>query len=88
MHIAVALLRLSEGLDQSAIVGDVEDQKQKMTIPGNQSFSQLSQGTVLQRKILFRDARSIGNVTEFFYQRAALPTSRCPVVRHREDHGS
>lgn len=45
MHIAVALLRLQEGLDCSA-VGDVEDQKRLMptSIPGNQSFSQLSQG--------------------------------------------
>ena len=46
MHVAVALLRLSEGLDHSAILGDVEDPKRTATstIRGNQSFSQLSQG--------------------------------------------
>lgn len=46
MHIAVALLRLQEGLDCSAIVGDVEDHRRlaPTSIPGNQSFSQLSQG--------------------------------------------
>lgn len=44
MHIAVALLRISEGLDCS--IGDrIEEQKKSIqTIPGNQSFSQLSQG--------------------------------------------
>lgn len=43
MHIAVALLRISEGLDCS--IGDAEEQKKNIqTIPGNQSFSQLSQG--------------------------------------------
>ena len=49
MHIAVALLRISEGLDYSAVMGDVDDQKKNApaSIPGNQSFSQLSQG--LQR---------------------------------------
>lgn len=42
MHIAVALLRISEGLD---CIGDIEEQKKSIqTIPGNQSFSQLSQG--------------------------------------------
>lgn len=46
MHIAVVLLRLQEGLDCSAVIGDAEDQKRLMptSIPGNQSFSQLSQG--------------------------------------------
>ncbi|XP_076640568.1 sodium chloride cotransporter 69 isoform X2 [Colletes latitarsis] len=46
MHIAVALLRISEGLDYSAVIGDIEEQKKNMPIslPGNQSFSQLSQG--------------------------------------------
>jgi len=46
MHIAVALLRLQEGLDCNTTVGDVEDQKRlaPTSIPGNQSFSQLSQG--------------------------------------------
>ncbi|XP_011267934.2 bumetanide-sensitive sodium-(potassium)-chloride cotransporter [Camponotus floridanus] len=44
MHIAVALLRLQEGLDCS-VIG--EDQKRLMptSIPGNQSFSQLSQAS-------------------------------------------
>ncbi|KOX69963.1 Bumetanide-sensitive sodium-(potassium)-chloride cotransporter [Melipona quadrifasciata] len=46
MHIAVALLRISEGLDCSTIVGDAEEQKKNaQTIPGNQSFSQLSQAS-------------------------------------------
>ncbi|XP_076232956.1 sodium chloride cotransporter 69 isoform X2 [Calliopsis andreniformis] len=47
MHIAVALLRISEGLDHSAVMGDVDDQKKNTaaTIPGNQSFSQLSQAS-------------------------------------------
>ncbi|XP_020283580.1 bumetanide-sensitive sodium-(potassium)-chloride cotransporter [Pseudomyrmex gracilis] len=47
MHIAVALLRLQEGLDCSAVVGDVEDQKRlaPTSIRGNQSFSQLSQAS-------------------------------------------
>lgn len=46
MHIAVVLLRVQEGLDCSVIVEDAEDQKRLMptSIPGNQSFSQLSQG--------------------------------------------
>lgn len=45
MHIAVALLRISEGLDCSTVVGDAEEEKKNaQTIPGNQSFSQLSQG--------------------------------------------
>ncbi|KYM96976.1 Bumetanide-sensitive sodium-(potassium)-chloride cotransporter [Cyphomyrmex costatus] len=46
MHIAVVLLRLQEGLDSSAI-GDIEDQKRlaPTSIPGNQSFSQLSQAS-------------------------------------------
>lgn len=46
MHIAVALLRIQEGLDCSAVIGDVEDPKNlaPTSIPGNQSFSQLSQG--------------------------------------------
>ncbi|KAG6797449.1 bumetanide-sensitive sodium-(potassium)-chloride cotransporter [Apis mellifera caucasica] len=44
MHIAVALLRISEGLDCS--IGDIEEQKKSVqTIPGNQSFSQLSQAS-------------------------------------------
>ncbi|CAK9815935.1 Bumetanide-sensitive sodium-(potassium)-chloride cotransporter [Anthophora quadrimaculata] len=46
MHIAVALLRISEGLDCSAVIGDAEEQKKNaQTIPGNQSFSQLSQAS-------------------------------------------
>ncbi|KAH0951482.1 hypothetical protein HN011_002827 [Eciton burchellii] len=47
MHIAVALLRLQEGLDCNTIAGDVEDQKKlaPTSIPGNQSFSQLSQAS-------------------------------------------
>ncbi|KAL6255261.1 hypothetical protein P5V15_013599 [Pogonomyrmex californicus] len=47
MHIAVALLRLQEGLDCSTIVGDVDDQRRlaPTSIPGNQSFSQLSQAS-------------------------------------------
>ncbi|KOC64235.1 Bumetanide-sensitive sodium-(potassium)-chloride cotransporter [Habropoda laboriosa] len=46
MHIAVALLRISEGLDCSTVIGDAEEQKKNaQTIPGNQSFSQLSQAS-------------------------------------------
>ncbi|KAG7208571.1 hypothetical protein KM043_014784 [Ampulex compressa] len=47
MHVAVALLRISEGLDCSAVIGDSEDQKKPPTtsIPANQSFSQLSQAS-------------------------------------------
>ncbi|XP_011171411.1 bumetanide-sensitive sodium-(potassium)-chloride cotransporter [Solenopsis invicta] len=47
MHVAVALLRLQEGLDCSATIGDAEDQKRlaPTSIPGNQSFSQLSQAS-------------------------------------------
>lgn len=54
MHIAVALLRISEGLDYSAVMGDVDDQKKNApaSIPGNQSFSQLSQGLQRARDIL------------------------------------
>ncbi|XP_072764865.1 bumetanide-sensitive sodium-(potassium)-chloride cotransporter [Anoplolepis gracilipes] len=46
MHIAVVLLRLQEGLDCSAVT-DVEEQKRLVptSIPGNQSFSQLSQAS-------------------------------------------
>lgn len=46
MHVAVVLLRLTEGLDCSAILNDIDDPKKSatMTIRGNQSFSQLSQG--------------------------------------------
>lgn len=54
MHIAVALLRISEGLDCSTVVGDAEEQKKNaQTIPGNQSFSQLSQGLKKYLKIMF-----------------------------------
>ena len=47
MHIAVALLRLSEGLDCSTTIGDNDEQKRNTstTLPGNQSFSQLSQAS-------------------------------------------
>lgn len=47
MHVAVALLRVSEGLDYSAVIGDIEEQKKiaPTSIPGNQSFSQLSQAS-------------------------------------------
>ncbi|XP_076393216.1 sodium chloride cotransporter 69 [Megachile rotundata] len=47
MHIAVALLRISEGLDCSATIGDNDEQKKNIpsTLPGNQSFSQLSQAS-------------------------------------------
>ncbi|KAK0180491.1 hypothetical protein PV327_006127 [Microctonus hyperodae] len=47
MHVAVVLLRLSEGLDCSAILNDIDDPKKSatMTIRGNQSFSQLSQAS-------------------------------------------
>lgn len=47
MHIAVALLRISEGLDYSAVIGDFEEHKKSVPIslPGNQSFSQLSQAS-------------------------------------------
>ena len=46
MHIAVALLRVSEGLDFSAVMEDVEEYRRTIlpTLRGNQSFSQLSQG--------------------------------------------
>ncbi|XP_033219683.1 bumetanide-sensitive sodium-(potassium)-chloride cotransporter [Belonocnema kinseyi] len=47
MHIAVALLRVSEGLDFSAVIEDVEEHRRVMLtmIRGNQSFSQLSQAS-------------------------------------------
>lgn len=47
MHVAVALLRIQEGLDSSPPIGDIEDPKKlaPTSIPGNQSFSQLSQGS-------------------------------------------
>ncbi|XP_034943352.1 bumetanide-sensitive sodium-(potassium)-chloride cotransporter [Chelonus insularis] len=46
MHIAVAILRLSEGFDHSALVNETEDSKKSsVTIRGNQSFSQLSQAS-------------------------------------------
>uniref|UniRef100_A0A0C9QA88 NKCL_1 protein n=1 Tax=Fopius arisanus TaxID=64838 RepID=A0A0C9QA88_9HYME len=47
MHIAVAILRLSEGLDCSSVLNEAEDSKRSATttIRGNQSFSQLSQGS-------------------------------------------
>ncbi|XP_063980196.1 bumetanide-sensitive sodium-(potassium)-chloride cotransporter [Diachasmimorpha longicaudata] len=47
MHIAVAILRLSEGLDCSSVLNEVEDPKRSATttIRGNQSFSQLSQAS-------------------------------------------
>lgn len=46
MHIAVALLRIQEGLDSSGVITEVEEQKRFVptVIPANQSFSQLSQG--------------------------------------------
>lgn len=60
MHIAVALLRISEGLDCSMIVGDVDEQKKNaQTIPGNQSFSQLSQGLQNTWNLSFRKYRII-----------------------------
>ncbi|KZC10308.1 Bumetanide-sensitive sodium-(potassium)-chloride cotransporter [Dufourea novaeangliae] len=47
MHTALALLRISEGLDHGIAIGDVEEQKKNLpsSIPGNQSFSQLSQAS-------------------------------------------
>ncbi|XP_051157409.1 bumetanide-sensitive sodium-(potassium)-chloride cotransporter [Leptopilina boulardi] len=47
MHIAVALLRVTEGLDFSAVMEDVEEHRRTIlpTIRGNQSFSQLSQAS-------------------------------------------
>ncbi|XP_035736946.1 bumetanide-sensitive sodium-(potassium)-chloride cotransporter-like isoform X3 [Vespa mandarinia] len=47
MHIAVALLRIQEGLDSSGIITEVEEQKRFVptVIPANQSFSQLSQAS-------------------------------------------
>ncbi|XP_032675841.1 bumetanide-sensitive sodium-(potassium)-chloride cotransporter [Odontomachus brunneus] len=47
MHIAVALLRIQDGLDCSIAIGDAEDPKKlaPTSIPGNQSFSQLSQAS-------------------------------------------
>ena len=48
MHIAVALLRLSEGLDYENAEEDQESQKKNPSakIPSNQSFTQLSQGKI------------------------------------------
>lgn len=64
MHIAVALLRISEGLDCS--IGDVEEQKKSVqTIPGNQSFSQLSQG--LQYLIQYLILKIFFINIEFFF---------------------
>lgn len=50
MHIAVAILRISEGLDYGTAVEEAEEQKKLLSpsIRGNQSFSQLSQGMTLQ----------------------------------------
>nr|XP_050849728.1 bumetanide-sensitive sodium-(potassium)-chloride cotransporter isoform X1 [Vespula vulgaris]XP_050849729.1 bumetanide-sensitive sodium-(potassium)-chloride cotransporter isoform X1 [Vespula vulgaris]XP_050849730.1 bumetanide-sensitive sodium-(potassium)-chloride cotransporter isoform X1 [Vespula vulgaris]XP_050849731.1 bumetanide-sensitive sodium-(potassium)-chloride cotransporter isoform X1 [Vespula vulgaris]XP_050849732.1 bumetanide-sensitive sodium-(potassium)-chloride cotransporter isofo len=47
MHIAVALLRIQEGLDSSGVITEVEEQKRFVptVIPANQSFSQLSQAS-------------------------------------------
>lgn len=46
MHVAVVLLRLSEGLDYSWVLNDSEFPKRNTTtIRGNQSFSQLSQAS-------------------------------------------
>ncbi|XP_026672114.1 bumetanide-sensitive sodium-(potassium)-chloride cotransporter [Ceratina calcarata] len=45
MHIAVALLRVSEGLDSGTVAGDAEEQKKNAQIPQTQSFSQLSQAS-------------------------------------------
>ncbi|XP_024941406.1 bumetanide-sensitive sodium-(potassium)-chloride cotransporter isoform X2 [Cephus cinctus] len=47
MHIAVALLRVSEGLDYGVAMGEAEDQRKisASALPANQSFSQLSQAS-------------------------------------------
>lgn len=49
MHIAVALLRMSEGLDYEYCDEENQDSQKKPTarLPPNQSFSQLSQGKSL-----------------------------------------
>lgn len=46
MHVAVAILRISEGFDNSEILNETPENSKKssVTIRGNQSFSQLSQG--------------------------------------------
>lgn len=61
MHIAVALLRVSEGLDFSAVMEDVEEHRRTIlpTIRGNQSFSQLSQGDIFHFDNHFIDSRTI-----------------------------
>jgi hypothetical protein len=47
MHIAVALLRMSDGLNYEIIEEDAQDLHKKTNrLPANQSFSQLSQGTL------------------------------------------
>ncbi|KAK2585480.1 hypothetical protein KPH14_010136 [Odynerus spinipes] len=47
MHVAVALLRIKEGLDSSGVIPEVEEQRRfaPSVIPANQSFSQLSQAS-------------------------------------------
>ena len=44
MHIAVALLRIPEGLDYDNMDEETQDPQKKPRLPPNQSFSQLSQG--------------------------------------------
>lgn len=47
MHVAVALLRVSEGLDYGTAVEEIQELKKKQShagLPPNQSFSQLSTG--------------------------------------------
>ncbi|XP_043502652.1 bumetanide-sensitive sodium-(potassium)-chloride cotransporter [Polistes fuscatus] len=47
MHVAVALLRIREGLDSSGVITEAEEQKRfaPAVLPANQSFSQLSQAS-------------------------------------------
>ncbi|XP_008544301.1 bumetanide-sensitive sodium-(potassium)-chloride cotransporter isoform X1 [Microplitis demolitor] len=47
MHVAVAILRISEGFDNSEILNETPENSKKssVTIRGNQSFSQLSQAS-------------------------------------------
>ena len=62
MHVAVALLRVSEGLDYGTAIEEVQElnkNKSQNAIPTNQSFSQLSQGTFIEQFIRYTNSKNI-----------------------------
>lgn len=69
MHVAVALLRVSDGLDHSAIMEETDESKKLITttIRGNQSFSQLSQGNRLIENWKSWNYKTRMNMFTFFY---------------------